>query len=77
MVARKTELLGMINLHSPCSESEEATEECLEYQAICNRCHGSKQIETWEGEYKYKPCPVCKGRGKMTAHVEIKWRPST
>lgn len=77
MVVERTQLLGVIELHAPTSESVEAHEESFVYKSICNRCHGSRRVETWAGEYLYTPCPVCKGRGEVVADVMVKWRPST
>lgn len=77
MMNERTQLLGVVELHAPASESVEALEERFSHKATCNRCRGSRKIQTWNGEYQYTPCPVCKGRGEVVADILIKWRPST
>lgn len=44
----------------------------------CGYCHGAGSFvydERW-GDDVVKVCPVCKGRGKVDAVIEIRWQPS-
>ena len=43
----------------------------------CRYCYGKGSFagDTRLGE-GWKPCPVCKGSGKMDAEVTIKWKPN-
>lgn len=44
----------------------------------CGYCHGAGSFvydERW-GDDVVKVCPVCKGKGKVDAVIDIKWQPS-
>ena len=44
----------------------------------CGYCHGTGSFvydERW-GDDVIKVCPVCKGKGKVDAVIDITWQPS-
>lgn len=44
----------------------------------CGYCHGRGSFvydERWN-DAVIKVCPVCKGKGKVDAMIDIKWQPS-
>lgn len=44
----------------------------------CGYCHGAGSFVHDDrcGDDVVKVCPVCKGKGKIDAVIDIKWRPS-
>lgn len=55
------------------------TEQHLESEAMeCGYCHGRGTFaydERW-GDDVVKICPVCKGCGRVSAEISIRWTPS-
>ena len=43
----------------------------------CGYCQGKGgfAVGTPYGDSGWKPCPVCKGSGRMDAEVTVKWKP--
>lgn len=76
MKVSRSQLLSVLTLEAPTMETPEALEEYFTHRQCCNRCHGSRKINTWNGEYEHHPCPVCKGSGELVAHITIKWWPA-
>lgn len=57
-----------------CTSSEHITFKGYE----CGYCHGAGPLVYDErcGDDVVKICPVCKGKGKIDAVIDITWRPS-
>lgn len=57
----------------------EVTEHMKVHDNECPYCHGHGYFEkeTGHGRYKQESCPMCKGCGKLCAHVTINWLPES